>query len=63
VSCPAIEKGDPSAYEQCNDGNNDVKKKDWQNEESYDKKRQNQDTKDNYLEKERKMVPKWKTEK
>jgi hypothetical protein len=56
-------KGIHRRYEQCNDGKKDVKKKDKQNEESYERKRQNQDTKDKYLENERKVVPKWKTEK
>jgi superfamily I DNA and/or RNA helicase len=50
-------------YEQCNDGKKNVKKKDKHNEESYERKRQNQDTKDKYLKKERKVVPKWNTEK
>jgi hypothetical protein len=49
-------------YEQCN-SEKVVKKKDEQNEESYERKRQNQDTKNKYLEKERYVVPKWKTEK
>jgi hypothetical protein len=48
-------------YEQCNGEKNVVNKKDEQNEESYEKKRQNQDTKNKYLEKERQVVPKWKT--
>jgi hypothetical protein len=39
-------------YEQCNGEKNVVKKKDGQNEESYEKKLQNQDTKNKYLEKE-----------
>jgi hypothetical protein len=50
-------------YEQCNGGKTDAKKKDEQNEKSYERKRQNQDTKDKYLKKERKVVPKWKIEK
>jgi hypothetical protein len=41
----------------------DVKKKDEQNDESYERKHHNQDTKDKYLEMERKVVSKWKTEK
>jgi hypothetical protein len=40
-------------YEQCNGGKKVVKKKDEQNEESYEKNHQNQDIKDKYLEKER----------
>jgi hypothetical protein len=40
-------------YEQCNGENKVVKKKVEQNEESYEKKRRNQDTKNKYLEKER----------
>jgi hypothetical protein len=50
-------------YEPCNGDKKNVKKKDEQNEESYKRKRQNQDTKDKYLEKGQKVVPKWKTEK
>jgi hypothetical protein len=49
-------------YEQRNNGKKGVKKKDEQNEESYESRRQNQDAKDKYLEKEWKVVPKWKTE-
>jgi hypothetical protein len=41
----------------------DVKKKDEQNDESYERKHPNLDTKDKYLEKERKVVLKWKAEK
>jgi hypothetical protein len=37
--------------------------KDEQNKESYERKCQNQDTNDMYLEKERKVVLKWKAEK
>jgi Mg-chelatase subunit ChlI len=40
-------------YEQCNGKKKVVKNKDEQNEESYEKKRQNQDTKNKYQEKER----------
>jgi hypothetical protein len=40
-------------YEQCNGEKKVVKKKDEQNEESYEKKRQNKDTKNKYLKKER----------
>jgi hypothetical protein len=36
-------------YEQCNDDKKIVKKKDEQNEESYEKKCKNQDTKNKYL--------------
>jgi hypothetical protein len=50
-------------YEQYNNGKKDVKKRDEQNAESYERKCQNQDIKDKYLEKEQKMVRKWKTEK
>jgi hypothetical protein len=39
-------------YEQYNDDKKVVKKKDEKNDESYEKKRQNQDTKNKYLEKE-----------
>jgi hypothetical protein len=56
VPCSATERWDPSRYEQYNDGKTDVKKKDEQNEESYERKRQNQVTKDKYLEKGRKVV-------
>jgi hypothetical protein len=38
VPCPAIERGIHRQYEQCNGGNKHVKKKDEQNEESYEKK-------------------------
>jgi hypothetical protein len=48
MSCPATERGIHWWYEQCN--GEVVKKKDGQNEESYEKKRQNQDTKNKYLE-------------
>jgi hypothetical protein len=50
-------EGNHRRYEQCNGD-----KKDEQNEESYKRKCQNLDTKDQYLE-ERKVVPKRKTEK
>jgi hypothetical protein len=40
-------------YEQCNGEKKVIKKKDGQNEESYERKRQNQDIKNKYLEKER----------
>jgi hypothetical protein len=43
-------------YKQCNDGKNDVKKKDKQNEESYERKHQNQYIKDKYLKKERNVI-------
>jgi hypothetical protein len=43
-------------YEQCNVGKKDAKKKDEQNEESYGRKLQNQDTKYKYLTKEQKVV-------
>jgi hypothetical protein len=56
VPCSTIERGDPSRYEQYKGGKMDVKKKDEQNEESYEKKRQNQVIKDKYLEKGRKVV-------
>jgi hypothetical protein len=49
VKLPGIHR----RYEQCNGKKKVVKKKDEQNEESYEKKRQNQDTKNKYLEKER----------
>jgi hypothetical protein len=49
MSCPATERGIHWWYEQCN-GEKVVKKKGGQNEESYEKKRQNQDTKNKYLE-------------
>jgi hypothetical protein len=42
----------------CNGGKTDVKKKDEQNEESYERKRQNQNTKDKYLKKGQKVIPK-----
>jgi hypothetical protein len=63
VPCPTTERGIHQRYEQCNGDKKDIKKKDEQNEESYKRKRQNQDTKDKCLEKEQKVVPKWKTEK
>jgi hypothetical protein len=46
-----------------NVGKKDIKKKDEQNEKSYKRKHQNLDTKDKYMEKERKVVSKFKTEK
>jgi hypothetical protein len=45
-------------YEQCNDSKTNAKKKYEQNGELYERKRQNQDTKDKYLEKGWKVVPK-----
>jgi hypothetical protein len=50
-------------YEQCNGDKKDAKQKDEQSEESYEKKHQNQDIKDQYLKKKQKVVPKRKTEK
>jgi hypothetical protein len=40
-----------------------AKQKDEQSEESYERKRPNLDTKDQYLKKEQKVVPKGKTKK
>jgi hypothetical protein len=46
-------RGSIGGMTQSNGKKNVVKKKDEQNEESYEKKHQNQDTKNKYLEKER----------
>jgi hypothetical protein len=58
--CPIQQQkeGNHQRYEQCNGDKKDAKQKDEQSEESYERKCQNLDTKDQYLEKKQKVVPK-----